>query len=424
MLDPRLIVLCLGRRSGKTFGVLLWLLLNRLGLLNGHSVAWIGPSDKVIAESKSWIKAWIAPLIIGPSPGDLGFRLANGAVIDWWSAAPGAKQPVRSRGYSCVAIDEAAFIPNLRPLIDASIRPALALAQGKLCLAGTPFGRNDFYWFFEEAKKNCLALHAGSAINPNMRASELEKLRRNTEPLTYAQEYEAAWVDREGALLKREQIRYGVPPAVETFQTLAFGLDIALSSKQRADWTALVIAGVDLDNRHWVLWAVRWRSDWPTTFSKVLNYYEAWKPHVIKTEQVAFQELAIREMVDAGLPVTAIKPSTDKETRFAPIHLRYSLGEIWHAESLMGSDFEAELLSFPVGGPNAKDDQVDALVLSLGALDRKIRSGWATGDASAESFHGLPHERARKRIWTADACFEIVNGRIEKYDYDGKRRIY
>ena len=157
---------------------------------------------------------------------------------------------------------------------------------------------------------------------------------------------------------------------------------------------------------------------------EVLNYFEAWKPHIIKTEQVAFQELAIREMVDAGLPVTAIKPSTDKETRFAPIHLRYSLGEVWHAESLMGSEFEAELLSFPVAGAGSHDDQVEACVLALGALDRKIRSGWATGDGSAESFRGLPHERARKRIWTKDSCFEIVNGRIQKFDYDGKRRIY
>jgi predicted phage terminase large subunit-like protein len=423
-LDPRLIVLCLGRRAGKTFGVLLWLLLNRLGLLNGYPVAWLGPSDKVIAESRSWIKAWISPLIVGPSPGDLGFRLVNNAVIDWWSAAPGAKQPVRSRGYSCIAIDEAAFVPNLRQLVDASIRPALALAQGKLCSAGTPFGRNDFYWFFEEARKSGLALHAGSAINPNMRASELEKLRRNTEPLTYAQEYEAAWITREGALLKREQIRYCAPGPIETFKTLVFGVDFALSTKQSADFSALVVAGVDADDRHIILHAARWRSDWPTTFAKVLNYYEAWKPHLIMTEIVNFSELTVREMLDAGLPVNAIKPSTDKMTRFGPIHLRYSLGEVWHAESLMGSEFEAEMLSFPVAGAGSHDDQVDACVLALGALDRKIRSGWATGDASGESFRGLPHERAKKRIWTADACFEIVNGRIQKFNYDGTKRIY
>ncbi|MGA8660109.1 MAG: hypothetical protein WB586_28655 [Chthoniobacterales bacterium] len=52
---------------------------------------------------------------------------------------------------------------------------------------------------------------------------------------------------------------------------MAFGLDIALSSKQRADWSALVIAVVDAMDRHVIVHAVRWRADWPTTFQKVLD---------------------------------------------------------------------------------------------------------------------------------------------------------
>ena len=95
---------------------------------------------------------------------------------------------------------------------------------------------------------------------------------------------------------------------------------------------------------------------------------------MIQTENVLFQEVAIREMVDAGLPISAIRPSTDKETRFAPVHLRYSLGRVWHAEGL-DPQFLSEILGFP---QSKNDDQVDALVFEASydvryAIDRVFR---------------------------------------------------
>jgi hypothetical protein len=143
-LQPRLITICLGRRGGKSFISLLWALLNRLGLLAGYSCAWVAPSDKVLGEVRSWVKAWLEPFITGPSPGALGYRLQNGADLDFWSASPNAPQPLRSRGYACCVIDEAAhYAINLRDTVDAAIRPALALAEGKLLFISTPKGRND-----------------------------------------------------------------------------------------------------------------------------------------------------------------------------------------------------------------------------------------------------------------------------------------
>jgi predicted phage terminase large subunit-like protein len=194
----------------------------------------------------------------------------------------------------------------------------------------------------------------------------------------------------EGSLLKREQLRHGDPPALGEFRKLAAGLDIALSSKQRADYTALVVTGLDYQNRSWVLHAARWRADWPTTFGRVLSYQESWNFAELATEKVAFQELALREMIDAGLPVTAVDASKDKETRFGPIHLRYSLGTIVHARALAGSEFESELCSFPL---SAHDDFVDSLVFGLSAVDTRLGAGWNgsnfprwIGEADVRSF--------------------------------------
>ncbi len=416
-LQPRLIAICLGRRGGKSFLALLWLLLNRLGLLNGHSCAWVSPSDKILGEARSWVKAWLDPFIVGASPGGLGYRLQNGADIDFWSASPNAPQPLRSRGYACCVVDEAAHYQiDLRATVDAAIRPALALAEGKLLFISTPEGRNDFYTYFLEAQRTGLALHGSSLVNPHFTDIEYKRLQRITEPLRFRQEYDAEFVERSGALLKRAQIRYGVPPPIEQFRSIAFGLDLALSTKQRADYTALVIAGVDALDRRWILQAVRWRADWPTTFARVLAYNQTWKPGVIQTEQVAFQELAIREMIDAGLPVTTIHPHTDKEARFSVIHQRYALGLVWHNENL-DAEYEGELLSFGADD-GGHDDWVDATGLALMTLFRELR-GRVSDDSSFYNWGPgkLAHEKPEPRIYHQDGSFdqikELGNGEAE-----------
>jgi predicted phage terminase large subunit-like protein len=390
-LQPRLIAICLGRRGGKSFIALLWVLLNRLGLLAGHSVAWVAPSDKVLGEVRSWVKAWLDPFIVGPSPGGLGFRLQNGADLDFWSASPNAPQPLRSRGYACCVIDEAAhYTINLRDTVDAAIRPALALAEGKLLFISSPKGRGDFYHFYTEAQREGLAVHGSSLVNPHFSEAEYKRLQRVTEPILFRQEYGAEFLERSGALLRREQIRYGVPPPIEEFRSVVFGLDLALSTKQRADYTALVIAGVDRQDRRWVLHAVRWRADWPDTFARVLSYSRAWPVELIQTEEVAFQQLAIREMTEAGLPVTAIKPHTDKEARFAVIHQRYALGMIWHNETL-DAEYENEMLSFPL---SEHDDWFDATGLALSTLFKELRT--ALSDEGSGT-HWAPKLRYEKK---------------------------
>jgi hypothetical protein len=271
--ESRLAVAVCGRRSGKTFLALLHAILNSKGLLAGYDVAWIGPNDKVISESRAWFKAWMGPLIVGASPGGLGHCLANGSVIDWWPAGPNASPPTRSRGYGTVIVDESQLIQNLKLVLDAAVRPSLAVDEGKLLLIGTPQGKTgqDFYELYREAQRTGLAYHAPSSISPLLKPRELEHLRKTTGQLEFRQEFGAEFLDREGSLLKREQLRHADPPPLGEFRKIAAGLDIALSSKQRADYSALVITGLEYQGRAWVLHAARWRSDWPTTFGPCIG---------------------------------------------------------------------------------------------------------------------------------------------------------
>ena len=215
-----------------------------------------------------------------------------------------------------------------------------------------------------------------------------------------------------------------MPPPIEQFRSIAFGLDLGLSTKQRADYTALVIAGVDALDRRWILNAVRWRADWPTTFARVLSYNQTWKPGVIQTEQIAFQELAIREMVDAGLPVTTIHPHTDKEARFSVVHQRYALGLVWHNETL-DAEYEGELLSFGAD-EGGHDDWVDATGLALMTLFKEIR-GRVSDDASFYNWGSgkLGHEREMPKLDSQDGSYtQVTTGQdgeeqLATFDRDG-----
>lgn len=377
-LQPNLSVLCCGRRAGKTFCALLWALLAKGGLLEGGHVAWIAPDDKRLAEARSWARAWLAPLIVPGNPGSIGIDLSNGGRLDFWSAGPQAPQPARGRGYSLCVVDEAAFIVGLRLMVDAAIRPALALAGGRMLMISTPKGHNDFFDYYREAEREGLAFHAPSLVNPELKPAELEKIRRTTAPIVFEQEYEARWVEMAGALLKREQIRYGPAPARESLVSIGFGIDLALATHKRSDYSALVVTGIDAEQNLWVLFARRWRKTFPETVALLAEYNQIWRPQIAICEQVAFQELAVRDLEKAGLPLVPLAASKGKEERFLPVLTKYSLGLIWHADTL-DLEFEAELLSFPEA---SHDDWVDALVYAVSAVDSSLRQGWSRSSGS------------------------------------------
>jgi hypothetical protein len=125
-----------------------------------------------------------------------------------------------------------------------------------------------------------------------------------------------------------------------------------------------------------------------------LSYHQTWRFALIQTEKVAFQELAVREMVDAGLPVTALVPVGDKESRFAVVHQRYALGLVWHNETL-DVEYENEMLSFPL---SENDDWLDSTALALSTLFRELRTALSDEGSGASWSSRLGHEKKPKSI--------------------------
>ena len=310
---------------------------------------------------------------------------------------------------------------GLTETVEQNLTPCLATYERRLLLTSTPRGFNHFFDLFGRAEREGRTVQGPSTLNPHVSPKWLAEQRKAMPEAVYQQEVLAQFLTIDSGLVKREDIKLGDPPPLDRFLTLSLGLDFALTEKKTSDFSAAVLAEVDEEKRTWILKAEKWRAAWPQSFQRVVELYELFKPHIVLTESVAFSELCVRELAAAGVPIDAIKPSVDKVARMSPVAMRYRMGLIHHSVELP-QDFEDEILMFPNGVEH--DDQCDALVYTVSALDRTIRSAWSSDQNSGRHWgRQLAHEQQPNRIWTRDACFEVVNCKLLKYDRDGKERV-
>lgn len=197
----------------------------------------------------------------------------------------------------------------------------------------------------------------GAALWPEQYSVDaLENIRATIGEREFAALYQQRPAPLEGALFRRDWLQRG--PAPRSGTKIAMGVDLAISSKDTADYTAIVVMARDEFGKLYVLDAVRERVDFPNALRLIRNMADKWSPRAILIEQVAFQAIVVQELLrQTTLPIKGVVPDKDKVTRAQPLALRYEQHLVWHAELPIW--FEDEMLSFPNG---QHDDAVDALV--------------------------------------------------------------
>lgn len=279
------------------------------------------------------------------------------ATWDWYGMH--RYDAARGNRYALALIDEAAHSPNLeRAWIDV-IRPTLADYKGGAWFASTPF----YGSYFNEAlalrdDDTWAQFHYPTASNPFIDAGEIEAMRRDMPSIIFQQEIMADLVVTAGARLKREWIKYGEPPEGAT---IAFGVDLAISTKTDADFSAIVVTARHGDNLY-VVDVARIKDSFNATLETIKAMAAKYNPFIITIEAVQYQAAMIQELIrTTTLPIKSARPTKDKVTRFIPVEGKYEHGYVHHSRHLI-RDFEDELLTFPNG---AHDDMCDALAYSL-----------------------------------------------------------
>lgn len=290
----------------------------------------------------------------------LSVRFANGSRV---LALPGSEKTIR--GISAVTLlilDEAAAIPDE---LYGAVRPMLAVSRGRLVLMSTPRGEQGFFYDTWAKSKGWEKIEVPWQQCPRIDPAFIEEERLERGNAWVAQEYECQFIGAGATRIQRAWLKYEDRTPPQPQLNISLGVDLAISEKETADYTAGAVMGRDREGILHVLDVQRIRGSFSEQITFISQMAAKWKPSIVAIEEVNYQKALIQQLsAQTSLNVRGVKPISDKVSRFAPLEARYELGQIYHNRSLP-PEFESELLSFPVG---AHDDQCDALAYAFQAL--------------------------------------------------------
>lgn len=362
--------LACGRRWGKSLLATYWLAMREGSAMFGKPVGYFAPEYKRMEEVWDVMSKTLHQVIKAKNKNTGRMTLTTGGVIDFWTLED--ERAGASRKYARVVIDEAAHARNLKDVWEQAIGPTLIDLRGEAWFISTPNGINFFHDLFLRGEDpdfpEWASFHMPSTVNPFIPASEVYAKRSELPELVFRQEYLAEFVTFGAGLVKPEmlvnaQFPVGLP--------VVLGVDLAISEKQGADYTAICAMGRDpATGIVYIKEVERHRC----AFNDVLNCIKAaaarHSPRAILIEQTQYQAAVVQELCrTTTLPVQGIRPDRDKLTRFMPLLTRYEQLMVRHDPSGVPAWFRNELLSFPEG---ANDDGVDAAAYSFLGIDRSV----------------------------------------------------
>jgi len=287
-----------------------------------------------------------------------------------------------------------------------TLKPCLA-PDGVVIVIGTRWGEADLYeQFFTPTAQGGFGWesHVVSALQPDDKGDlhsywpeywPVDRLLREREEMGSAL-FSCAYQNDisgllEGNIFKGPFTHFDTLPEGHSYN-LRMGVDLAFSTRERADFTARATTAEDVcqkgcPNRgfFYVLSAYRDKRE----SHHVEFILDGWKafPNIglVIVESVQAQSTIIQNVMEEypHIPIEGRKADGDKTTRARGVAAKYEAHKVLHHKSLRGSAFETELLSFPKG----HDDFVDALGYSMdltsaeffyGSMNKTGKVSWKT----------------------------------------------
>lgn len=172
--------------------------------------------------------------------------------------------------------------------------------------------------------------------------------------------------DVENASINRECFQYYDPKYLHRFEGKWFlkttrlnvfaAVDFAFSLRRKADFTAIVVVGVDGDNNYYVLDVDRFKTDRISDyFQRILKLHQKWDFRKIRAEVTVAQQVIVNDLKQnyirphgLSLSVEEFKPNrhqgTKEERMEAILQPRYNNRQIWHYQGGNCQILEEELM--------------------------------------------------------------------------------
>ena len=363
--QTRFKVISAGRRFGKTMLAVEWLAMLPGGALDGTPVAFFAPTYKLLLDVWTDMERTLKPVIRKANRTEMRIELITGGKIDFWTLED--QDAGRGRKYASLVIDEAAHARYLQDAWERAIAPTLTDYKGEAWFISTPKGINFFHDLYQrgmdQAQTDWQSWHMPTTVNPYISSDEVARYKAELPELVFRQEYLAEFVTFGAGLVKPDMIIDSPPPKG---LPVVLGVDLAISEKQGADYTAIVAMSRDDRGIVHVREVERHRCGFNEVLERIKAAAARWQPTVIQVEQVQYQAAVVQELMrTTTLPVRGVRPDRDKLTRFLPLLTRYEQRMVRHDPARVPAWFRDELLSFPEG---EHDDGVDAASMAHAGL--------------------------------------------------------
>lgn len=206
-----------------------------------------------------------------------------------------------------------------------------------------------------------LGREIGAALWPSrFPITKLQDDKRVMGEYSFSALYQQQPVPAEGGIFKRAWF-HKVTSVPEIVHTVRYW-DLAMSSKETADYTVGVKIGQATDGHYYIMDVVRFQKEWGDVVPEIAKVALTDGANVmIGVEEAGFMSRAIQELNQDyrlhGYAVFGYPVDKDKVTRALPFAARLSAGTVHVLDTHWTDDYLDEMCSFPNG---THDDQVDA----------------------------------------------------------------
>lgn len=201
--------------------------------------------------------------------------------------------------------------------------------------------------------------------------AELQKRLREEGWSHFSSQYMNDPVPEEDATFKRTWFRYYDSTDMQgRLMNKFMAVDPAISEAKEADYTAMMVVGVDEENFVYTLDIIRLRLSPNDIINEIFRLRDKWNLADIGIEQIAFQKTLAYSLRDdprfkaRPFHITELKPQERSKTeRIKALQPLYENGKIYHNKLLANTLYlEDELVRFP---RSTHDDIIDALSYCL-----------------------------------------------------------
>jgi phage terminase large subunit-like protein len=298
---------------------------------------------------------------------DLTVRLHNGSKIYGYSAD--GYERLRGSNLSGAWVDEAAVMASVSDMFAEALMPALRIGQNPRVLITTTPRPIQFL-------RDLIARDDGSVVVTKGRtwdnAANLSKVALAELKTRYegtrigAQELEGALLeDVIGALWSRQNIddtRVLKLADVPTLNRIVVGVDPAVTSGEKSDFTGIVVAGRGADGHLYVLEDLTMKGTPHACMAKAVGAYHKWRADriVAETNNGGDYLEGVLRTVDENAAYSKVHASRGKFTRAEPVSALWEQGRAHIVGSLPTLEDQMCIYTADVG--DKSPDNLDALV--------------------------------------------------------------